>query len=224
MLARVCLEDCRGQTWLLDTAKSQLPAHQGLCWHAWEQCAPVSVSFYIHMPALSSSAALHADGAGVVPMLAALGSGNNDTMLQEAVAAATKRGLVRPHDHVVCVMSIKDSLVVKVVTMDSIGARCMRHTDSLQGEMQICLNCNFEPHHWNCFICVFQVDPACLHQMSVQICTIGAVGQQDLCLAGSEADLSQIGSVADAAKSGAVLAPEIKLDSSPIPSRISAPI
>ena len=41
--------------------------------------------------------------------------------------------------------------------------------------------------------------------------------------AGSEVDLSQIGSVVDAAKSGAVLAPEIKLDSSPIPSRVLAP-
>ena len=71
---------------------------------------------------------------GVVPMLAAPGAGTNDHMLHEAVAAATKRGLVHAHDHVVCVMSIKDSLVVKVVTMDSIGSRCMRHTDSTQGE------------------------------------------------------------------------------------------
>lgn len=83
-------------------------------------------SLWILMPACCD--------AGVVPMLAAPGAGNNDTMLQEAVTAAGKRGLVRPHDHVVCVMSIKDSLVVKVVTMDSIGARCMRHTDSAQGE------------------------------------------------------------------------------------------
>ena len=61
--------------------------------------------------------------------------GNNDNMTQEAVSAAAKRGLVRPNDHVVCVMSIKDSLVVKVVTMDSIGDRTMRHTDSLAGEI-----------------------------------------------------------------------------------------
>ncbi len=72
--------------------------------------------------------------AGVVPMLAAPGAGTNDHMLQEAVSAATKRGLVHAHDHVVCVMSIKDSLVVKVVTMDSIGTRCMRHTNSAQGD------------------------------------------------------------------------------------------
>jgi len=76
--------------------------------------------------------------AGVVPMFAAPGAGTNDHMLQEAVSAATKRGLVRAHDHVVCVMSIKDSLVVKVVTMDSIGTRCMRHTDSAQGERVTC--------------------------------------------------------------------------------------
>lgn len=73
-------------------------------------------------------------GAGVVPMLAAPMPGNNDNMMQEAVSAAAKRGLVQPNDHVVCVMSIKDSLVVKVVTMDSIGTRTMRHTDSLAGE------------------------------------------------------------------------------------------
>ena len=71
-------------------------------------------------------------------MLAAPGSGSNENMLQEAVTAAARRHLVRPHDHVVCVMSIKDSLVVKVVTLDSIGARCMRHTDSAQG---LRLNC-----------------------------------------------------------------------------------
>lgn len=66
-------------------------------------------------------------------MLAAPSSGSTDNMLQDAVTAAAKRGLVRPHDHVVCVMSIKDSLVVKVVTMDGIGARCMRHSHSAQG-------------------------------------------------------------------------------------------
>ena len=66
-------------------------------------------------------------------MLAAPSAGSNDNMLQDAVTAATNRGLVRPNDHVVCVMSIKDSLVVKVVTMDGIGARCMRHTNSAQG-------------------------------------------------------------------------------------------
>lgn len=38
--------------------------------------------------------------------------------------------------------------------------------------------------------------------------------------AGSEVDLSKID---DNAKSGAVLAPEIELDNSPIPSRITAP-
>ena len=75
-------------------------------------------------------------GVGVVPMLAAPSAGSNDNMLQDAVTAATNRGLVLPNDHVVCVMSIKDSLVVKVVTMDGIGARCMRHTNSTQGVNQ----------------------------------------------------------------------------------------
>ena len=66
-------------------------------------------------------------------MLAAPSSDSTDNMLQDAVTAAANQGLVRPNDHVVCVMSIKDSLVVKVVTMDGIGARCMRHSHSAQG-------------------------------------------------------------------------------------------
>ena len=66
-------------------------------------------------------------------MLAAPMPGNNDHMMHEAVTAAAKRGLLQPHDHVVCVMSIKDSLVVKVVTMDNLGTRTMRHTDSAAG-------------------------------------------------------------------------------------------
>ncbi|KAL3159599.1 hypothetical protein ABBQ38_010011 [Trebouxia sp. C0009 RCD-2024] len=108
---------------------------------------------------------------GVVPMLAAPSSGSTDNMLQDAVTAAAKRGLVRPNDHVVCVMSIKDSLVVKVVTMDGIGARCMRHSHSAQG---------------------------------------------------SEVDLSQMGNGGNPVTAGAVLAPEIELDTSPIPSRVTA--
>lgn len=68
-------------------------------------------------------------------MLAAPMPGNNDHMMHEAVTVAAKRGLLQPNDHVVCVMSIKDSLVVKVVTMDNLGTRAMRHTDSAAGSI-----------------------------------------------------------------------------------------
>lgn len=70
-------------------------------------------------------------------MLAAPMPGNNDHMMHEAVTAASKRGLLQPHDHVVCVMSIKDSLVVKVVTMDDVGTRTMRHTNSAAGMVAV---------------------------------------------------------------------------------------
>ena len=106
-------------------------------------------------------------------MLAAPMPGNNDHMMHEAVTAAAKRGLLQPNDHVVCVMSIKDSLVVKVVTMDNLGTRTMRHTDSASG---------------------------------------------------SRADLSQMDAAVSAATPNAVLAPEIKLDTEPLPSRVSAPV
>lgn len=68
-------------------------------------------------------------------MLAAPMPGNNDHMMHEAVTAAAKRGLLQPRDHVVCVMSIKENLVVKVVTMDDVGTRTMRHTNSAAGMM-----------------------------------------------------------------------------------------
>lgn len=115
----------------------------------------------------------HVCFAGVIPMLAAPMPGNNDHMMHEAVTAAAKRGLLQPNDHVVCVMSIKDSLVVKVVTMDNLGTRTMRHTDSASG---------------------------------------------------SRADLSQMDAAVSAATPNAVLAPEIKLDTEPLPSRVSAPV
>lgn len=48
--------------------------------------------------------------------------GSSDGMLAEAVLIAGKKGLVGPLDHVVCLMTIKDSLVVKIVSMDRGGA------------------------------------------------------------------------------------------------------
>jgi pyruvate kinase len=58
---------------------------------------------------------------GVIPMLAAPLLGSNDYMLQEAVDMAAKRGLVKPGGHIVAVMSMRENLVVKVVSMDGSG-------------------------------------------------------------------------------------------------------
>ncbi len=58
---------------------------------------------------------------GVVPMLAAPMPGSSDFMLSEAVRAAAARGLVEPDDHIVCLMSVRDDVVLKIVSVDSLG-------------------------------------------------------------------------------------------------------
>ena len=47
-------------------------------------------------------------------MLAAPMPGASDAVLCEAVAAAVRRGLVRPDQYAVCLLAVKDDLVLKV--------------------------------------------------------------------------------------------------------------
>ncbi len=54
-------------------------------------------------------------------MLAAPMPGSSDFMLSEAVRAAAARGLVEPHDHIVCLMSVREDVVLKIVSVDSLG-------------------------------------------------------------------------------------------------------
>ena len=54
-------------------------------------------------------------------MLAAPMPGSSDFMLSEAVRAAAARGLVEPDDHIVCLMSVRDDVVLKIVSVDSLG-------------------------------------------------------------------------------------------------------
>ena len=54
-------------------------------------------------------------------MLAAPMPGSSDFMLTEAVRAAAARGLVEPHDHIVCLMSVRDDVVLKIVSVDEPG-------------------------------------------------------------------------------------------------------
>lgn len=61
-------------------------------------------------------------------MLAAPMLGSNDYMLHEAVDMAGKRGLVQAGGHIVCVMSLRDNLVVKVVSMDGTGGGMHQRT------------------------------------------------------------------------------------------------
>lgn len=55
-----------------------------------------------------------------MPMLAAP-SPSGDALLEEAVAVAGRMGLVKPHDHVVCVQRIHDDFCVKIVAVDEMG-------------------------------------------------------------------------------------------------------
>jgi pyruvate kinase len=59
---------------------------------------------------------------GVIPMLGAPMAGASDQLLAQAVGAAAARGLVGPDDHVVCILSQKDDLVVEALSVDSLGS------------------------------------------------------------------------------------------------------
>lgn len=60
--------------------------------------------------------------AGVIPILSAPSvDGSSDGMLGEAILIAAKRGLVEPNDHVVCLLAVKDNLVVKIISVDGLG-------------------------------------------------------------------------------------------------------
>lgn len=58
---------------------------------------------------------------GVIPLLGAPMQGLSDQMLGQAITAAAARNLVGPHDHVVCVLSVKETLVVESLSVDSLG-------------------------------------------------------------------------------------------------------
>ena len=58
----------------------------------------------------------------MIPILSAPSvDGSSDGMLGEAIIIAAKRGLVEPNDHVVCLLAVKDNLVVKIISVDGLG-------------------------------------------------------------------------------------------------------
>lgn len=58
----------------------------------------------------------------MIPILSAPGvDGSSDGMLGEAIAVAARKELVGPSDHVVCLLSVRDSLVLKIVSIDELG-------------------------------------------------------------------------------------------------------
>lgn len=59
--------------------------------------------------------------AGVIPLLGAPMQQGTEGMLADAVDIAVKRGLVQAKQHIVCVMSVRNDLVLKVVSVDDFG-------------------------------------------------------------------------------------------------------
>lgn len=51
-----------------------------------------------------------------------MGGSNSEAMLAEAVGVAVRRGLVRANQHVVCVLSVRGDFMLKVVSVDDVGA------------------------------------------------------------------------------------------------------
>lgn len=74
---------------------------------------------------------------GLLPMLAAP-SPNGDAVLEEAILVAAQVGLVKPHQHVVCVQRIHEDFCVKIVSVDALGAgikRQMTLAQNRQGDL-----------------------------------------------------------------------------------------
>ena len=73
--------------------------------------------------------------AGLIPMLAAPMAGASDSMLNQVLNAAVKRGLVKAKQHVVCVLSSRGDLVLNVCQVDERGAGLKSNLASL-GELR----------------------------------------------------------------------------------------
>uniref|UniRef100_A0A383WJV2 Pyruvate kinase n=2 Tax=Tetradesmus obliquus TaxID=3088 RepID=A0A383WJV2_TETOB len=66
---------------------------------------------------------------GLLPMLATPGP-NGDAVLEAAVVAAARAGLVAPRHHVVVLQQVHDDFCVKVMSLDSSGSRVVMSLDS----------------------------------------------------------------------------------------------
>ena len=64
-------------------------------------------------------------------MLAAPMAGAGDTLLSQVLSMAVKRGLVRPKQHVVCVLSMRGDLVLNVCQVDDKGSGLQSNLASL---------------------------------------------------------------------------------------------
>lgn len=79
---------------------------------------------------------------GMLPVLAAP-SPSGDQLLDEAVAMACRAGLVKPHDHVVCVQRIHEDFCVKVRS---------RRTGAWKDGWVFMQTCTAKPFHQGCML------------------------------------------------------------------------
>ena len=77
-------------------------------------------------------------------MLAAPMAGAGDSLLSQVLSAAVKRGLVKPQQHVVCVLSMRGDLVLNVCQVDEQGSGLKANLASLGGfcDCSECYDCN----------------------------------------------------------------------------------
>lgn len=60
---------------------------------------------------------------GVIPVLSVPNiESTNDWILSEALAVAAQKGLVGPEDHVVCLQAIREQLMLKIVSTDTLNS------------------------------------------------------------------------------------------------------
>jgi hypothetical protein len=62
---------------------------------------------------------------GLLPMLAAP-QPHGDAVLEEAIAIASRMGVIKAHDHVVVVQRVHEDFCVKIVSVDGVGAGIKR--------------------------------------------------------------------------------------------------
>ncbi len=89
---------------------------------------------------------------GILPLLATP-SPNGDLVLAEAVAVAVSRGLVQPHQHVVCVLRVHEDFCIKILAANEVlvmllnlcFAKCCRDPSVSMNSDKKCWSLSVDP-------------------------------------------------------------------------------
>ncbi|BDA44759.1 probable pyruvate kinase 2, cytosolic [Coccomyxa sp. Obi] len=85
---------------------------------------------------------------GLIPLLGApMGGSNSEAMLAEAVGVAVRRGLVRASQHVVCVLSVRGDFMLKVVSVDDVGAGLSKSISSAGSSWDLASKGDLKPRN-----------------------------------------------------------------------------